>query len=67
MGLALNRYIGNSILPALIKQSSFYAEAENYAPLLDATLHTVYRLSKCKVILYFVSLVLKDFKPEEYN
>ncbi|KAB7495833.1 Ryanodine receptor [Armadillidium nasatum] len=50
MGLALNRYIGNSILPALIKQSSFYAEADNYAPLLDATLHTVYRLSKCKIL-----------------
>ncbi|XP_042862339.1 ryanodine receptor-like [Penaeus japonicus] len=49
MGLALNRYIGNSILPALISHSSFYAEAEAHAPLLDATLHTVYRLSKCKV------------------
>ena len=49
MGLALNRYIGNSILPALISHSSFYSEAEQHAPLLDATLHTVYRLSKCKV------------------
>lgn len=49
MGLALNRYIGNSILPALISHSSFYAEADQHAPLLDATLHTVYRLSKCKV------------------
>lgn len=49
MGLALNRYIGNSILPALIAHSNFYAEADQHAPLLDATLHTVYRLSKCKV------------------
>lgn len=49
MGLALNRYIGNSILPALISHSNFYAEADQHAPLLDATLHTVYRLSKCKV------------------
>lgn len=52
MGLALNRYIGNSILPALIKHSNFYSEADQHAPLLDATLHTVYRLSKCKVSLF---------------
>ncbi|XP_063865198.1 ryanodine receptor-like isoform X9 [Scylla paramamosain] len=50
MGLALNRYIGNSILPALIKHSNFYSEADQHAPLLDATLHTVYRLSKCKIL-----------------
>jgi hypothetical protein len=43
MGLALNRYIGNSIMPAFIKYSKFYAEADNYSPLLEATLHTAYR------------------------
>lgn len=58
MGLALNRYIGNSILPGLIKHSNFYSEADQHAPLLDATLHTVYRLSKCKVTLSPRSLSL---------
>jgi hypothetical protein len=43
MALSMNRYIGNSILPLLIKHANFYNEAENYASLLDATLHTVYR------------------------
>ena len=43
MGLALNRYIGNSIMPALIKYSRYYSEADNHSPLLEATLHTVYR------------------------
>ncbi|KOB76511.1 Ryanodine receptor 44F, partial [Operophtera brumata] len=40
MALSMNRYIGNSILPLLIKHANFYNEAENYASLLDATLHT---------------------------
>lgn len=43
MGLALNRYIGNSILPALIKYSRYYADADAHSPLLEAALHTVYR------------------------
>ena len=50
MGLALNRYIGNSILPALIKYHRFYSDAESHSPLLEATLHTVYRLSKGKML-----------------
>ncbi|PSN30490.1 Ryanodine receptor [Blattella germanica] len=50
MALAMNRYIGNSILPLLIKHAAFYSEADNYANLLDATLHTVYRLSKNKML-----------------
>ncbi|CAB3362502.1 Hypothetical predicted protein [Cloeon dipterum] len=50
MGLAMNRYIGNSILPLLIQHSAFYNEADNYASLLDATLHTVYRLSKNRML-----------------
>ncbi|XP_042892542.1 ryanodine receptor-like isoform X4 [Penaeus japonicus] len=61
MGLALNRYIGNSILPALISHSSFYAEAEAHAPLLDATLHTVYRLSKCKILTKGQREAVSDF------
>ncbi|CAH0546152.1 unnamed protein product [Brassicogethes aeneus] len=50
MALSMNRYIGNSILPLLIQHSNFYSEAENYASLLDATLHTVYRLSKNRML-----------------
>ncbi|XP_023317849.1 ryanodine receptor isoform X1 [Trichogramma pretiosum] len=50
MALAMNRYIGNSILPLLIKHAKFYSEADNYASLLDATLHTVYRLSKNRML-----------------
>ncbi|KAG5681994.1 hypothetical protein PVAND_011393 [Polypedilum vanderplanki] len=50
LALSINRYIGNSILPVLIKHSKFYNEADNYASLLDASLHTVYRLSKNKML-----------------
>ncbi|CAB4064635.1 RYR2 [Lepeophtheirus salmonis] len=56
MGLALNRYIGNSILPILIKYNRYYADADNYCPLLEATLHTVYRLN------YLVTLT-KEIPP----
>ena len=61
MGLALNRYIGNSIMPALIKYSRYYAEAENYNPLLEATLHTVYRLSKGKMLTNVQRSGVSDF------
>ncbi|KAL3202675.1 hypothetical protein MRX96_012071 [Rhipicephalus microplus] len=50
MALALNRYIGNSVLPMLIQYHHYFTDAENYASLLDATLHTVYRLSKVKIL-----------------
>ena len=58
MGLALNRFIGNSILPALIKYNHYYAEADNYNPLLEATLHTVYQLSKGKMLTNVPTLFL---------
>ena len=61
MGLALNRYIGNSILPLLIKHSRFYADADNYSSLLDATLHTVYRLSKNKILTKGQREAVSDF------
>ena len=61
MGLALNRYIGNSILPALIKYNHFYADAENYNPLLEATLHTVYQLSKGKMLTNVQRQSVSDF------
>ena len=61
IGLALNRYIGNSIMPALIKYSRYYADAENYNPLLEATLHTVYRLSKGKMLTNVQRAGVSDF------
>ncbi|XP_035212318.1 ryanodine receptor-like isoform X2 [Stegodyphus dumicola] len=50
MALALNRYIGNSVMPILIKYCHYFGDADNYASLLDATLHTIYRLSKVKIL-----------------
>ncbi|XP_023320280.1 ryanodine receptor isoform X3 [Eurytemora carolleeae] len=61
MGLALNRFIGNSILPALIKYNHYYSEAENYNPLLEATLHTVYQLSKGKMLTNVQRQSVSDF------
>ena len=61
MGLALNRFIGNSILPALIKYNHYYAEADNYNPLLEATLHTVYQLSKGKMLTNVQRQSVSDF------
>jgi ryanodine receptor 2 len=61
MGLAMNRYIGNSILPLLIGHSQFYNEADNYASLLDATLHTVYRLSKNRMLTKGQREAVSDF------
>jgi len=61
MALAMNRYIGNSILPLLIKHSSFYTEADNYANLLDATLHTAYRLSKNRMLTKGQREAVSDF------
>nr|XP_054933971.1 ryanodine receptor-like [Dermacentor andersoni] len=50
MALALNRYIGNSVLPMLIQYHCYFTNAGNYASLLDETFHTVYRLSKVKIL-----------------
>ncbi|KAI4471407.1 ran binding protein 9-related [Holotrichia oblita] len=61
MALSMNRYMGNSILPLLIKHSKFYNEAENYASLLDATLHTVYRLSKNRMLTKGQREAVSDF------
>ena len=61
MGLALNRYIGNSIMPVLVKYKQFYADAENFSPLLEATLHTVYRLSKGKMLTNVQRNAVSDF------
>lgn len=61
MALSMNRYIGNSILPLLISHTAFYTEAENYSSLLDATLHTVYRLSKNRMLTKGQREAVSDF------
>lgn len=61
MALAMNRYIGNSILPLLIKHYQYYSGADNYASLLDATLHTVYRLSKNRMLTKGQREAVSDF------
>uniref|UniRef100_W5N4D0 Ryanodine receptor 3 n=1 Tax=Lepisosteus oculatus TaxID=7918 RepID=W5N4D0_LEPOC len=44
--LALNRYICSAVLPVLTRCASQFEGTEHYAPLIDSTLHTIYRLSK---------------------
>ena len=61
MIMIMNRFIGNSILPALIKYNHYYAEADNYNPLLEATLHTVYQLSKGKMLTNVQRQSVSDF------
>ncbi|KAI5742923.1 hypothetical protein M8J77_012710 [Diaphorina citri] len=61
MALAMNRYIGNSVLPLLISHAKFYNDADNYANLLDATLHTVYRLSKNRMLTKGQREAVSDF------
>ncbi|XP_046872563.1 ryanodine receptor 3 [Hypomesus transpacificus] len=46
MALAMNRYIGSAMLPLLTRCAPHFAGSEQYASLVDSTLHTVYRLSK---------------------
>ena len=48
MALALNRYLCNSVLPLLTRHCEMFENAEQYASLLDSTLHTVYRLASCR-------------------
>ena len=63
MSLALNRYLGNSVLPLLIKNSYFFSNADNWANLLEATLHTVYRLAKVhRLILLLIIIILPLFQ-----
>ncbi|XP_077366254.1 ryanodine receptor 3 [Festucalex cinctus] len=44
--LAMNRYIGSALLPLLTRCAALFASTEHYAHLIDATLQTIYRLSK---------------------
>lgn len=61
MSLALNRYLGNAVLPLLIKYHHYFADADNWSNLLDATLHTVYRLAKVKILTKGQREIVSDF------
>ncbi|XP_069116591.1 ryanodine receptor-like isoform X2 [Argopecten irradians] len=59
--LALNRYIGSSILPLLTNYSHFFGDADHASTLLDSTLNTVYRLSKCRSLTKGQMEAVSDF------
>lgn len=45
--LAMNRYIGSAMLPLLTRCAPHFTGTEHHAALIDSTLYTIYRLSKC--------------------
>jgi len=59
--LALNRYLCNAVLPLLSNHSHFFADAEHHAPLLDATLHTVYRMNRLRSLTKNQRDAVSDF------
>ncbi len=59
--LALNRYICGSVLPLLTKYAHFLGVKEVTAGLLEATLHTAYRLAMCRSITNNQRDVVSDF------
>ncbi|CAF0745111.1 unnamed protein product, partial [Didymodactylos carnosus] len=48
MALALNRYICNCVIPLMTNQANYFDDSDHRSSLLESTLHTVYRLSKCR-------------------
>lgn len=59
--LALNRYICGSVLPLLTRYAHFLAVNEVTAGLLEATLHTAYRLAMCRSITNSQRNVVSNF------
>ncbi|KAI6242082.1 Ryanodine receptor 1 [Aphelenchoides fujianensis] len=59
--LALNRYLCNAVLPLLTNHSHFFADAEHHAALLDATLHTVYRMNRLRSLTKNQRDAVSDF------
>ncbi|KAI6237110.1 hypothetical protein M3Y95_00230500 [Aphelenchoides besseyi] len=59
--LALNRYLCNAVLPLLTHHSHFFADAEHHAALLDATLHTVYRMNRLRSLTKNQRDAVSDF------
>ncbi|KIH62211.1 RIH domain protein [Ancylostoma duodenale] len=59
--LALNRYLCNAVLPLLTNHSHFFADSEHHSALLDATLHTVYRMNRLKSLTKNQREAVSDF------
>uniref|UniRef100_A0A0N4ZPH7 Ryanodine receptor 44F n=1 Tax=Parastrongyloides trichosuri TaxID=131310 RepID=A0A0N4ZPH7_PARTI len=59
--LALNRYLCNCVLPLLTNHSHFFADAEHHSALLDATLHTVYRMNRLQSLTKNQRDAVSDF------
>uniref|UniRef100_A0A914X8L2 Uncharacterized protein n=1 Tax=Plectus sambesii TaxID=2011161 RepID=A0A914X8L2_9BILA len=59
--LALNRYLCNAVLPLLTNHSHFFSDAEHFSALLDATLHTVYRMNRLKSLTKNQREAVSDF------
>ena len=50
MALALNRYLCTSVIPLMTSHSQYFDDCDHRSSLLESTLHTVYRLSKCRTL-----------------
>ncbi|XP_014664675.1 PREDICTED: ryanodine receptor-like [Priapulus caudatus] len=61
LALALNRYLCQSVLPLLTNYAHYFHDSEHYTELLDATLQTSYRISKCATLTKVQREVLSDF------
>uniref|UniRef100_A0AC34QR18 Ryanodine receptor n=1 Tax=Panagrolaimus sp. JU765 TaxID=591449 RepID=A0AC34QR18_9BILA len=59
--LALNRYLCNAVLPLLTNHSHYFADAEHHSALLDATLHTVYRMNRLRSLTKNQRDAVSDF------
>ncbi|VDN03294.1 unnamed protein product [Thelazia callipaeda] len=59
--LALNRYLCNAVLPLLTSHSYYFSDAEHHSALLDATLHTVYRMNHLRSLTKNQRDAVSDF------
>ncbi|KAJ8309071.1 hypothetical protein KUTeg_013945 [Tegillarca granosa] len=61
MALAMNRYLCASVLSLLTTYSHFFNDADHASSLLDSTLNTVYRVSKCRSLTKGQTDIVSDF------
>ena len=61
MALGMNRYLCNSVLPLLTNYCEYFKDADFASELMDTTLHTVYRLSKCRCLTKNQRDTVSDF------
>ncbi|XP_052827801.1 ryanodine receptor isoform X7 [Octopus bimaculoides] len=61
MALALNRYLCNSVLPLMTTHCHFFRDADHVSALMDNTLNTVYRYTKCRSLTKGQRDVVCDF------